>query len=67
MTGKHANNWDNRYDQERYFYGTEPNHLVARVLPGLPQPVRSGKLPGLQPSRKSLGRAFTPGLAAWAR
>ncbi|MCB1184278.1 methyltransferase domain-containing protein [bacterium] len=37
MTGKHANNWDNRYDQERYFYGTEPNHLVARVLPGLPR------------------------------
>jgi len=34
---KHANNWDNRYDAERYFYGTEPNYFVARVLPGLPR------------------------------
>ena len=33
--GKHENNWDNRYDEERYFYGTEPNVFVARSLAGL--------------------------------
>lgn len=36
MPGKHANNWDNRYDHDRYFYGVDPNYLVARELPGLP-------------------------------
>lgn len=30
------NTWDRRYDEERYFYGTEPNYLVARELPLLP-------------------------------
>ena len=35
MTDKHANNWDNRYDEERYFYGIEPNYFVARELPKL--------------------------------
>jgi SAM-dependent methyltransferase len=29
---EHKNNWDNRYDAERYFYGTEPNYFVARML-----------------------------------
>jgi len=29
------NNWDNRYDEERYFYGTEPNYFVACQLAGL--------------------------------
>jgi SAM-dependent methyltransferase len=37
MATDHPNRWDQRYDQERYFYGTEPNHLVARVLPDLPR------------------------------
>ncbi len=32
---RHENNWDNRYDEEHYFYGTEPNYFVARALPGL--------------------------------
>ncbi|MCP4293583.1 MAG: class I SAM-dependent methyltransferase [bacterium] len=35
MTKKHENNWDNRYDEERFFYGREPNYLVARELPKL--------------------------------
>ena len=29
------NNWDNRYDEQRYFYGTEPNYFVERSLAGL--------------------------------
>lgn len=33
---EHKNNWDNRYDEERYFYGTEPNYFVARVLSETP-------------------------------
>ena len=32
---EHKNNWDNRYDEERFFYGTEPNYFVARALVGL--------------------------------
>jgi SAM-dependent methyltransferase len=32
---KHENNWDNRFDEERYFYGTEPNYFVARQLASL--------------------------------
>jgi len=34
--GKHANNWDNRYDHERYFYGEQPNYFVAQQLAALP-------------------------------
>lgn len=30
------NKWDSRYDEERYFYGIEPNYFVARHLAGLP-------------------------------
>jgi len=37
MTRKHANNWDNRYDEDRFFYGEEPNYFVARELPKLPK------------------------------
>ena len=37
MPDQHANRWDSRYDEERYFYGTEPNHVVARELPSLPR------------------------------
>jgi len=36
MAGKHKNNWDNRYDDERFFYGEEPNYLVKRELPSVP-------------------------------
>jgi len=36
MTKKYANNWDNRYDDERFFYGEEPNYFMARELPNLP-------------------------------
>jgi SAM-dependent methyltransferase len=36
MTRKHDNNWDNRYDEARFFYGEEPNYFVKRELPGLP-------------------------------
>lgn len=36
MARKHANNWDNRYDEERFFYGEEPNYFLARELPVLP-------------------------------
>ncbi len=32
---RHSNNWDNRYDEERYFYGTAPNDFVARALTGV--------------------------------
>ncbi len=32
---EHKNNWDNRYDDERYFYGTEANYFVAREVTGL--------------------------------
>ena len=32
----HRNHWDQRYDQERFFYGREPNYFVSRELPGLP-------------------------------
>lgn len=37
MTDRHANNWDNRYDHERFFYGEEPNYFVAAHLPALPR------------------------------
>lgn len=30
------NRWDDRYDAEEYFYGTEPNDFVARKLAPLP-------------------------------
>lgn len=33
MTHENRNNWDARYDQERFFYGREPNYFVARKLP----------------------------------
>ena len=33
---EHKNNWDNRYDEERFFYGTSPNYFVKRSLDGLP-------------------------------
>lgn len=36
MTRKYENNWDNRYDEDRYFYGEEPNYFVKRELPGMP-------------------------------
>ncbi len=36
MPGKHANNWDNRYDEDRFFYGEAPNDFVARELHNLP-------------------------------
>ncbi len=36
MNRKHKNNWDNRYDEARYFYGKEPNYFVKRELPLLP-------------------------------
>ena len=36
MVRKHKNNWDNRYDEDRYFYGEEPNYFVKRELPLLP-------------------------------
>ena len=29
------NKWDERYDHEGFFYGTQPNYLVARELPRL--------------------------------
>jgi len=29
------NRWDERYDHERFFYGTEPNYFVADQLPRL--------------------------------
>ncbi len=32
---EHKNNWDNRYDEQRFFYGTEPNYFVERSLAGL--------------------------------
>ena len=35
-TGRHANNWDNRYDHDRFFYGEEPNYFVASQLASLP-------------------------------
>jgi SAM-dependent methyltransferase len=35
MTDGTKNNWDVRYDQERYFYGERPNYFVARQLPAL--------------------------------
>ncbi len=34
--GKHQNNWDNRYDEDRFFYGEEPNVFVKRELEKLP-------------------------------
>jgi len=37
MSDKHANKWDNRYDEDRFFYGEEPNYYVARELPRLPE------------------------------
>ena len=40
MNRKHKNNWDNRYDEDRYFYGEEPNYFVKRELPS--QPVGRG-------------------------
>lgn len=36
MTSEHRNDWDRRYDQERFFYGEDPHPLLARELPGLP-------------------------------
>lgn len=33
MTQEHRNNWDRRYDQERFFYGEEPHTRLARELP----------------------------------
>ena len=33
---EHKNKWDSRYDEERYFYGTEPNYFVAQELAALP-------------------------------
>jgi len=35
LTDRHRNNWDLRYDHERFFYGKEPNYFVARKLPAL--------------------------------
>ncbi len=35
MTDGKKNNWDARYDQERYFYGERPNYFVAGQLPAL--------------------------------
>ena len=35
MTGDKRNNWDIRYDEERFFYGKEPNYFVAQQLPKL--------------------------------
>jgi hypothetical protein len=35
MNDEHRNKWDARYDQEKYFYGQEPNYFVARMLPNL--------------------------------
>jgi len=35
MTDGKRNNWDIRYDEERFFYGKEPNYFVARQLPKL--------------------------------
>jgi len=35
MTDGKRNNWDIRYDEERFFYGKEPNYFVARQLPAL--------------------------------
>ncbi len=32
---EHKNNWDNRYDEERFFYGTKPNYFVERSLAGM--------------------------------
>jgi len=35
LTDQHKNNWDIRYDEERFFYGKEPNYFVARKLSAL--------------------------------
>ena len=32
MTGAPRNRWDERYDQESFFYGEAPNYFVAREL-----------------------------------
>jgi SAM-dependent methyltransferase len=36
MDSRAKNNWDQRYDQQDYFYGFEPNHFVESELTGLP-------------------------------
>ena len=35
MTDNKKHNWDIRYDEERFFYGMEPNYFVASQLPKL--------------------------------
>ena len=35
MTDGKRNNWDVRFDEERFFYGKEPNYFVAHKLPAL--------------------------------
>lgn len=35
MPDNSQNKWDARYDEDRFFYGVEPNYLVARELVGL--------------------------------
>lgn len=35
MTSGPRNNWDERYDHERFFYGQEPNYYVERQLAGI--------------------------------
>jgi SAM-dependent methyltransferase len=35
MQNGSLNKWDERYDQKIFFYGTEPNYYVARILPEL--------------------------------
>jgi len=37
MSDGQKNKWDERYDHERFFYGTEANYFVARELPKLPR------------------------------
>ncbi len=37
MSKKHENNWDNRYDEEQFFYGEKPNYFVADELPKITQ------------------------------
>ncbi len=36
MAPRHTNNWDNRYDEDRFFYGEEPNYFVAQELKKIP-------------------------------